>query len=271
MTRVWFANELETVSSFWRVYRRDGVTLGFTSHDRDLVFDDIRHRTAPGMVPSAIRLSADFSPDSAEVTGALDHEAIREDDLEAGRYDGARIELGLVDWESLESSLLYAGGIGRVGREAGSFTAELRSLKSRLSLDPIPRTSPTCRADFCGPGCGLSSAPFTHEVTLGSFDVGENAIVISQGPGAEKMLDGWVRWIDGPCSGLTFQVAAIDSERLILDRPLPAEIDADQRLIAREGCDLRLETCAGRFANAINFRGEPFLPGNDMLARYPLS
>ena len=36
-----------------------------------------------------------------------------------------------------------------------------------------------------------------------------------------------------------------------------------------EGCDKRLATCAGRFANAVNFRGEPYLPGNDLLTRYP--
>jgi uncharacterized phage protein (TIGR02218 family) len=37
----------------------------------------------------------------------------------------------------------------------------------------------------------------------------------------------------------------------------------------REGCDKRLTTCAGRFANAANFRGEPHLPGIDLLTRYP--
>ena len=36
----------------------------------------------------------------------------------------------------------------------------------------------------------------------------------------------------------------------------------------REGCDRTLETCQARFGNAVNFQGEPFLPGNDQLARY---
>ncbi|MFN7158060.1 MAG: phage BR0599 family protein, partial [Erythrobacter cryptus] len=40
------------------------------------------------------------------------------------------------------------------------------------------------------------------------------------------------------------------------------------RIELREGCDHTIATCAARFANAINFRGEPFLPGNDLLARY---
>ena len=36
-----------------------------------------------------------------------------------------------------------------------------------------------------------------------------------------------------------------------------------------EGCDKSLATCAARFANALNFRGEPYLPGMDLLTRYP--
>ena len=41
------------------------------------------------------------------------------------------------------------------------------------------------------------------------------------------------------------------------------------RVRLTEGCDKSLATCAGRFANAANFRGEPHLPGNDLLTRYP--
>jgi hypothetical protein len=36
-----------------------------------------------------------------------------------------------------------------------------------------------------------------------------------------------------------------------------------------EGCDKSIATCAGRFGNAANFRGEPYLPGVDLLTRYP--
>jgi uncharacterized protein len=32
--------------------------------------------------------------------------------------------------------------------------------------------------------------------------------------------------------------------------------------------DQRFSTCVSRFANALNFRGEPHLPGNDLLTRY---
>ncbi len=41
MSRVWFSTELETVATWWRVLRRDGVALGFTTHDRDIWADGI--------------------------------------------------------------------------------------------------------------------------------------------------------------------------------------------------------------------------------------
>ncbi len=216
-------------------------------------------------------MTADLSNDSAAVASALDHEFIRDQDLDAGRFDGAWIELGLVDWTTLETRRLYCGSIGRVGRDAANFSAELKSLKSRLSVDPIARTSPSCRADFCGRGCGLSSARFTHETLIRTVNFPENAIEIEGGPPVELLLEGRVRWIDGVGAGLPFAVAAIDGDRLILDQALPFDASPGQPLTVREGCDLRLETCSGRFGNAVNFRGEPFLPGNDMLARYPLS
>ena len=36
-----------------------------------------------------------------------------------------------------------------------------------------------------------------------------------------------------------------------------------------QGCNKNFATCRDRFANAVNFRGEPYLPGNDLLTRYP--
>ena len=269
MNRVWFAGELETVATYWRIHRRDGVTLGLTSHDRDLCIADIHHRTAPGMVPSAIRMSADFERDSAEVTGALAHDAINAADLALGRYDGARVEMGLADWRTLETHLLYAGTIGRVGQSGERFTAELHSVKAQLARDPIPRTSPTCRAIFCGPGCNLSGARYDHEAVVASIDFRDNALTISGAPAAERFLDGSLRWIDGPSAGRRHRVAAIDGERLVLDPLLDPGVTAGLAVQLREGCDHRLESCAGRFGNAVNFQGEPFLPGNDLLARYP--
>ncbi|HKR92536.1 DUF2163 domain-containing protein [Novosphingobium sp.] len=270
MSRVWFKDEAETVATFWRVLRADGVTLGFTTHDRDLWFDGVLHRASPGMIPSSIRRSADLEPDSAEVRGAITHESIAAKDLIAGRFDGAQVRIGLVDWKTMENAVIYAGAIGALTEEDGGFSAELISRKAELQRDAVPRTSPACRAAFCGPGCNLNPQRYTHEVTLASFDAFSNAATFAQALDPANCAGGMLRWLDGPQTGIAMGIMAGDGAGgLLLDIPIDARTPLGARAMLREGCDHTLNTCAARFSNAANFRGEPFLPGNDLLVRYP--
>ena len=270
MSRTWFATPLESIATFWRVLRRDGITLGFTTHDHDLWFDGVLHRASPGMVPSSIRRSADFDADSAEVQGALSDESISAHDLSVGRFDGAQVRIGVVDWETGERQILYRGAIGDITEEDNRFTAELASRKAELAIDPVPRTSPSCRAAFCGPGCDLSPVGYTHDSVLVSMDEASNAVMFDLATQAAGFIGGMVSWLDGPHAGQTMRVMAADPAGLVLDAPLEPGLAAGLRVMVREGCDHTLDMCSLRFANAANFQGEPFLPGNDLLTRYPV-
>src|SRR5690606_24634524 len=158
----------------------------------------------------AIRRTAGLTGDSAEVEGALAHGALSADDLADGRFDGARIAIGAVDWQTLERAVRYRGEVGAIGEEGGEVTADLRSAEAMLEAAPVPRTSPTCRAQFCGPGCALSSAKFTHEAAVSSIDFETNRVVLAGGPPAAAMLDGHLRWLDGPQAGLKMEVVSVD-------------------------------------------------------------
>lgn len=265
--RVFFDRELDTVATFWRLFRSDGVALGFTSHNRDLVFGGLRHRAAPGMLPAAIRLSAEIGDDSAEVEGALSHDTIRSEELSAGLYDSAAIVIGAVDWETLENHILYSGQLGQIEDDGRSFSAELRSAKHVLEQDLVPRTSPTCRALFCGPGCGLSRTQFTTRHAVTAIDWPNNRVSLAGGI-PNGTVDGELRFLDGPQTGLAFGVLERDGNWLTLDRPMANGLSSGTFAELLVGCDHTLSTCASRFGNSANFRGEPFLPGNDLLARY---
>jgi len=265
--RVFFDRELDNVATFWRIYRRDGILLAFTSHDRNLAFNGIIHRAAPGMVPAAIRLSAEIRNDSAEAEGALSDESIREKDLAAGLFDEAAIEIGAVDWLTLEHHTLYTGQLGRIEDDRSQLAAELRSTKHLLEQDIVPRTSPTCRAEFCGRGCGLSVAHFTSRQRLAAIDLDRNRVRLD-GLSSEGLFNGSLRFLSGPQTGIRFDIIDADGDWLVLDRPLVEGTGPGVRVQLREGCDHTIATCSARFGNAVNFRGEPFLPGNDLLARY---
>ena len=64
-------------------------------------------------------------------------------------------------------------------------------------------------------------------------------------------------------------ILAANASGFVLDEPLSPSLTSGLRCLVREVCDHRLDTCATRFANAVNFQGEPFLPGNDQIYRYP--
>jgi len=271
MSRIWRSTDLETTATYWRLLRRDGVAIGFTSHDRDLWFDGLMHSASPGMLPAAIRRSSGFDADSAEVSGAISHDAISDEDLRIGRYDDARVEIGLVDWENGEHLALYSGTMGAITGDGGEFSAELVSSKAVLDVDPVPRTSPSCRADFCGTGCGLSAIRFTHEAKLLAMDTATNSVTLACDIAASALVGGQLRWLDGPYAGRLMAILAINGTELVLDFPLDMAIAAGTSALVGEGCDRTLSTCSARFANAVNFQGEPFLPGNDQLVRYGLS
>src|SRR6056297_1945439 len=194
--RVFFNRELDTVATFWRVFRRDGITLGFTSHDRTLTFHGITHRAAPGMAPTAIRMTADLTEDSAGVEGVLSHDSIRAADLAAGLFDAAAILVGVVDWETLENHILYSGTLGQVEDNTRGFTAELRSAKRVLDDDLVPRTSPTCRAEFCGRGCNLPAVRYTRRATLNAINFDLNQIRV-ENVTVDIHVDGQVRFLEG--------------------------------------------------------------------------
>mgnify|MGYP000701728609 CR=1 FL=1 len=182
-------------------------------------------------------------------------------------FDSAAVEIGIVDWETLDYQVLYSGTLGRIEDNRRGFSGELRSAKHALERDLVPRTSPTCRASFCGRGCGLSATRFTTRQTIGAIDHDRNRVQF-EGIAAVNYVDGQLRFLDGPQTGLTFGILGAVSDWLTLDRPVGEAVEPGIPVELREGCDHLLATCEIRFGNALNFRGEPFLPGNDLLARY---
>ena len=79
---------------------------------------------------------------------------------------------------------------------------------------------------------------------------------------------GRLRWLDGANAGSEGLILANDAAIVTLADPPPFQPIAGDRVELRQGCDRRFSTCVNRFANAFNFRGEPHLPGNDLLTRY---
>jgi uncharacterized phage protein (TIGR02218 family) len=266
----WWAHPVTTLAFCWRIDRRDGVSLGFTSHDRDIVRDGLVYRASPGMTPSAISLSDGFDVDTLDVSGALTGDAISDADLADGRWDGAALRLFAVDWADPAGADLYLarGTLGTVEVRDRGFTAALSGPTAVLAEAVVEETSPTCRADLGDKRCRVNMAARVRSARVTDWTPPTLTIDVAE-PSPNAFGFGRLRWIEGPNSGLASLIAGSDGNRLVLRDPPPNLPRAGEMIELAEGCDRTLATCAARFGNAENFRGEPFLPGADLLTRYP--
>jgi uncharacterized phage protein (TIGR02218 family) len=262
--------DLLSVAFCWRLERRDGVALGFTTHDRDLRRGGLVYRAAPGMLPSSISITDGFDAESLDVEGALTSDAISAADLSAGRWDGASVQVFMVDWEAPNGDILAVarGELGEVSIKAGAFEAELRSAIAQLDAPVAEQTSPGCRARLGDKRCRIDMAGRTLLTRIVATPAADMIEVAEAGAGNEYGF-GRLRWLGGPNSGLASEVLQSVGAVLTLAEPPAFQAVAGDLVEIAEGCDRILATCASRFANALNFRGEPHLPGMDLLTRYP--
>jgi uncharacterized phage protein (TIGR02218 family) len=265
----WLEDELATVALCWRIERRDGVAIGLTAHDRDLVIDGLVHRAAPGMVPSAVRRELGLEADTMEVAGALDSAAIDARDLLAGRWDGARVMLFAVDWSGGGGRVeLGEGSIGAVEMADGRFSAELAGPGAGLDRPAVEDTSPECRASLGDRRCRVAMAARRRFARVVSAE-GVTLVLDAVEPVADAYGGGMLHWFGGANSGLAGAIAASDGAVVTLRVPPVFAVAAGALVELVEGCDRSLDTCTTRFGNAANFRGEPHLPGIDLLTRWP--
>lgn len=262
------AQELCAFAFCWRLERRDGVTIGLTSHDRVLHVGGLDYVPAPGITPSAILRGGDPRADLAEVQGALSSAAISEADLNAGRWDGATAMLHLTEWTAPGTLWLELarGWLGSVAQAGARYSVALRGLGSQLNRPVAPMTSPTCRAALGGSACTVDLRPL-QQVTAVSAVAGERVRCAALAGGVYPF--GSLRWLTGDCAGIVQMILDQEGDDLILAELPSLPVPEGALALLTQGCDKRLTTCSGRFGNAVNFRGEPFLPGMDLLTRYP--
>ena len=266
-----------TVCRCWVLTRRDGMGLGFTDHDVDLAFGGVVFRAAAGLTGRAVESRTGLSVDNSEVVGVLSDAAITEADVDAGRWDGAAVELWVVNWADVAARRLqFRGTLGEIERSGVGFRAELRGLAEALNQPQgVVYQGPCsavlgdgrCRVDMSAPGMALEAGVIevvnARTVRLVSDDEFD----------ARWFERGRLSFLTGAAAGLTGVVKADRmteaGRELELWEEVRAEISAGNLVRVEAGCDRRAETCGGKFNNFINFRGFPHVPGEDWQMAYP--
>ncbi|MDR0809750.1 MAG: DUF2163 domain-containing protein [Gemmobacter sp.] len=265
-----------TLAWCWRITRADGEVLGFTDHDRPLAFGGTDYEPESGLSASEIRAGSDLSVDSQDAEGALTSDRITETDILDGRWDNALVEVWRVNWEAPgQRVLLRLGSIGELRRGRVAFVAEVRGMAHVLGQTVGRVYQGTCDAALGDTRCGVDLNDPIYTGTGAVVDPIRDRAFTASGIGG--FASGWfafghLEWTSGPNSGrlaevMMHEVASGIVTITLLEAPVrPAA--AGHAFTIRAGCDKRAETCAARFANIVNFRGFPHIPGQDTVIRY---
>ena len=81
---------------------------------------------------------------------------------------------------------------------------------------------------------------------------------------------GTCTFLSGANAGGSTEVLGQVGQAITLFTPMPRPIAVGDQVRLVAGCDKTIETCHARFANIVNFRGEPHIPGNDKVFFYPV-
>lgn len=254
----------------WILRRADGVVLGFTDHDSDLVVEGVRCVAATGLEAKDMTSELGLAAGGGEVLGALQAAAIAEADIAGGAYDGAEIRFFLCDCEPpFDIVLLDVATIGEIKRDETAFVAELRGPAHKLGEDIGRLYQQRCDADFGDRRCGvdLSRADLSAGGTVEAAIVQGRYRVSGLGAFASGALTGgtlaFAQW---PGRKFGVRLHAVLGSATIVDLWLaPDGVKAGDRFTITAGCDKSFETCSNRFANAFNFRGFPHMPGNQIV------
>lgn len=74
---------------------------------------------------------------------------------------------------------------------------------------------------------------------------------------------GFIQFTSGKNKGFKMEIKNFENEKTLLFLPMAKSIKIGDTYTMQAGCDKYFTTCCGKFNNAVNFRGEPHLPGRD--------
>ena len=202
---------------------------------------------------------------------------LSEDDLVAGLFDNALIEIFRVNWQDADQRVLMrTGNLGEVSRGATHFKAEVRGLAHELQQPKGRIIQFACDADLGDQRCTVDLDVPAFKGTGAVTAVADQRTFTVSGLGSfaeDWFTRGLMTWTSGANAGRKAE-AKLHSKRdgvvtLELWQAMAEEVGVGDAFTITAGCDKHFKTCKAKFDNSVNFRGFPHVPGIDFALAVP--
>lgn len=250
----------------WKVTRRDGKEMRLTDHDVDVTFGGKVWRSDIGFTSSAILISAvNAANQSLQIDLAMSPNGVREQDLRGRLYEDSVCEVMELNWRHPEAGVmqLFKGKFGRA-----KFTDRFHCTIEVLSLTAIDVPiasevySQTCRNALGDSLCKVQIESLAINIVVTEIVNKMDFKVDNLGNKPEDFFAfGQLKWSGGNNTDVPVDVrTTVPDEKLVgLFYPLASPIQVGDTGRLYPGCLKTWSICGSKFANQVNFRGEPLV------------
>jgi uncharacterized phage protein (TIGR02218 family) len=260
------AAEVTTLAWCLRIEAVGGDVFARTSVDIPLTVSGEVYDPVDGIAPTAIQGSADLSVQNMEVSGFLTALGINEADILAGKWDGAHCSLFEVNYSNLSQGVmrLQSGTLGQISVSRLSYQSELRGLAQALQQTNGKVVTKNCTAQFGDAKCKKDLAPLTVAGSVTSVTSRRLFADTARAEPSDYFGAGLFRVTNGPMAGEEMEIDRFTGGVFSLVLPLSQNPEVGMTYEAIPGCRKRFaEDCVIKWANPLNYRGFPNIPGAD--------
>lgn len=240
--------------------------LYLTDSDQDVVFENITYRAITSFTPNSIINSNELAHDNFSISGVVDNIYITEEKIKKGSLSNAYLEVFTINVleKTLKKNILKTGWIGEVKYSNGSFVIDVNSIGHKTKNLIGNCYSYDCRAKFGDQFCKKKLSDYSFEGSVTFIKDSYSFVDEKRNEPDDYFSKGLIIFETGEYIDKTYNIRSFNNKIIILEQALRLGIGDKFKIIA--GCDKTLDSCSKKFDNVLNFRGEPFIPGQYKLS-----
>ena len=251
------------------ITRLDGQAYRIAESDEPITIDGQTWVPVPGIIISAVKHTANGEMPSCQIVAVHNRGTVLDsNDIDVGRFDGAAVQIYIVDRINLAApKLLFTGAIGNISYSIeNQVVLDVQGASAFAKILMTQKRSPMCRTDLFSVLCGVDKTAYDVPTTVAAILDGFNFTVTGV-----AQADGWFnQGVAVLSNGTGLELANWTQATQTLTSYMPSWrlLTVGDSITLYPGCDKTLTaTGCAKFNNQLNFQGEPHFLGTAAAAQ----
>lgn len=255
-------NSVQNLTTCLLITQTNGCVTGFTTNDHEIIFENIKYKPSKNFFDHSAISNSSSSFDGYDIEGILTSKYITKSAILRGDYNHAKIEIFFLDLSDniFEKISLKKGVMGEIRVQDKKFYAEVKPTFAKANDNIIGEFfSPLCRAKFGDNRCKIDLCKYAKIVAIMKHD--NNKFILEEPVNLAEFRYGTLNILD--TNGVwtpDYMINEICDNGIYLREKFSKIYPPKTTIKLTMSCNKSFAACI-KYDNAVNFRGEPHLPG----------